>query len=415
MRAIYTCCLGAFVLACGGSTVGSTPDPVADAGPDDSATTPDAVVANYPAFLPDMPRVIASGGPVLKAPSVTPVFFPGFSFPTEMTEMTAKIGASKYWEALTEYGIGPITQSAPIVLTPDLIVPADIGPITDEQIQAWLISRFDGTHAEFGNDPDTTSIYTLFYPAQTVISLQNSKSCQSFGGYHGNVTIKGQLVAYAVIPQCPSFGSQKAVDGVSAVVSHELSEAVTDPFPFDQPAYTQVDQNHFGWMFYLGGGEIGDLCAQFSASLSKPADIGYTVQSNWSNANAKAGHDPCQPAPDGQVYFNSMPALNDKVMSRGASTKGVKVAVGETKVIPVSLYSDAPTSGPWTVTVTSQNRNGTSPFKYALDKSSGQNGDVLNLSITGVTAVSGQSGTSTFVVTSQLGSRRNIWIGLAGN
>ena len=424
MRAVYMLAVGSFasvLVACGGSPAASFADagPTEDAGiTDDAAPADDADLATYPAVKPDMPRVVSGGGAVLKKGSVTPVYLPGFDYVEDLTDFTKKLGATQYWAALGEYGVGQLTQSAPIVLTNDLIVPADIGNITDEQIQAWLIARFDGTHPEFGTTPDPTSVYTLFYPEQTVITLGTGggTSCQSFGGYHNDVTIKGQLVPYAVIPECNQFGALKNVDSVTAVTSHELSEAATDPYPTDDTAYGQVDGDHLAWEFFLGGGEVGDMCAQFSTSIYKPDDLLYVVQNNWSNVQAKAGHNPCQPvAVEGQVYFNASPTFPDKINTRGVFTKGVKVPVGESKTIPLALYSDGPMA-PWTVTATTQSRGGTTaPVTLALDKSTGGNGDILNLTITAKTAITSTSKAVTILITSSSGGRKNTWIGLVGN
>ena len=423
MRAVYICALApvlaSLLLACGGSPSAVTnPGPTDDAGVTDDAAPADdaATVAAFPALKPDMPRVVSGGGPVLKAPIVTPVYLPGFDYVAEMTDFSKKLGATKYWAALGEYGVGPLTMNAPVLLTSDQIVPADIADITDAQIQTWLISRFDGTHPEFGTTPDPNSVYTLFYPPATNITLDTSQSCQSFGGYHSDVTINGQLIPYAVIPDCGAFGSLKGLDAVTTTTSHELSEAATDPYPMDKAAYAQVDGDHLAWEFFLGGGEVGDMCAQFSSSTFKPDDLLYFVQNNWSNAQAKAGHNPCQPvATDGQVYFNASPTFPDKINARGVFTKGVKVPVGQSKTIPLALYSDGPTNGPWTVTASALARGGSSPITLALDKSTGQNGDIINLTITSKTAITSTTKAVTILVTSQLGSRKNTWVGLVGN
>ncbi|HEX7600658.1 MAG TPA: hypothetical protein VF316_03590, partial [Polyangiaceae bacterium] len=195
-------------------------------------------------------------------------------------------------------------------------------------------------------------------------------------------------------------------------------EAATDPYPMDKAAYAQVDGDHLAWEFFLGGGEVGDMCAQFSSSIYKPDDLLYIVQNNWSNAQAKAGHNPCQPvATEGQVYFNASPTFPDKISTRGAFTKGVKVPVGQSKTIPLALYSDGPTNGPWTVTAQALAHGGSggAPVTLALDKSSGQNGDIINLTITAKTAITSTSAAVTILVTSQLGSRKNTWVGLVGN
>src|SRR5206468_11189841 len=118
------------------------------------------------------------------------------------------------------------------------------------------------------------------------------------------------------------------------------------------PGYAQVDDADVAWMFVLGGAETGDMCAQQASSFTKFAELpAYTVQRFWSNASAAAGHDPCVPSLPGEVYFQSAPVLPDMVSLTGLPVplKGVQIPVGQSKVISVDLFSDAPTSGPWTV------------------------------------------------------------------
>lgn len=419
MRVVYTIFLGAFFVACGGSTPDGTPD---SGDQPDAGNQPDVVVPSttYPAFSVDAPQVTNLGGPVLATPKITPVFFPGFDYATQLADFASKIGASAYWAALNEYGVGPLASNTPITLTSADAAPASI---TDGDIKAWLTARFDGTHPEFGSAPDPNVVYTLFYPPTTTIYLTSgpvgdggtgfsSKSCSSFGGYHDDVIINGQMIAYAVLPECPSFGSLTQQDAVTAAASHELSEAATDPYPTDATAYGQVDLDHIGWEFFLGGGEVGDMCAQFGTSYYTPTDLPYVVQRNWSNASAKAGHDPCQPS-DGKAYFNTAPIFPDKVTTRGGvQTRGVLVPVGQSKTIPLDLFSDGPTTGAWQVSAEVRTRGGAAPITATFDTTSGQNGDKLNLTLTSTAAVSSTSHTATLVVTSQLGGRNNVWVGI---
>jgi hypothetical protein len=182
-----------------------------------------------------------------------------------------------------------------------------------------------------------------------------------------------------------------------------------------RPAYSQVDDNHLAWMSFLGGGEIGDMCAQFPTSFYVPTDVGYMVQRTWSNARALAGKDPCQPA-DTTPYFNAMPVFNDMVAVRGGGmTKGVVVPVGMSKPLEIDLFSDSMTAGPWTLTAKVYARGGTSaPITTSFDTTQGQNGDKVNLTITSTAAVTSSTKTATLVVTSTFGARQNVWIGYVG-
>jgi hypothetical protein len=426
MRALYVPFVVLFLVACGSSDNSGVPDAGSDA-----VVQPDINVVetsvSYPAFTIDAPQSANQGGAVLTSPKVQPVFFPGFDYATELTDFTSKVGASMYWSGLSEYKVGAIVSATPITLTSAQIVPADIGNITDAYIQAWLQARFDGTHPEFGTTPDPSTIYTLYYPTATVISLATISmtsdggvsagelSCQSFGGYHDNVTINNVTVAYAVIPECPMFGDLVGVNVITATSSHELAEASSDPFPSSTPAYSQVDENHFAWQSFLGGGEIGDLCAQFPTSFYVPTDLGYMVQRTWSNARATAGADPCQPS-DGTPYFNSMPVFNDTVAIRGGGmSPGIVVPVSSSKPLTIDLFSDSATSGPWTLTAQVYGRGGAAaPITLAFDNATGSNGTQVNLTVTSTGALTSTTKTATLVVTSTLGTRQNIWIGYVG-
>ncbi len=430
MRALYTLIflVPAALFACSGDDSANSDagnDAQSDVTPDVDLT-PDAS-STYPAFKVDAPQVVSLGGPVLKTPKVQPVYFPGFDYATQMTDFTSKIGASSYWAALTEYGVGAITSATPIALTSGQIDPADIGTITDAYIQSWLQARFDGSHPEFGTTPDPNTIYALFYPPQTAIylggvptdggvpdggPLGGQKSCTSFGGYHGEVVIQNQHIPYAVLPECPTFGSYTGVDVATTTASHELSEAATDPLTTSNIAYGQEDDNHLAWEFFLGGGEIGDMCAQFPSSFYVPSDFKHVVQRNWSDTSAKAGHDPCVPA-DTTPYFNSMPVFPDTVTTfGGAQTKGLNVPVGTPKVLEIDLFSDAPTSGPWKVAAQALTRTGNAPVTLSFDQTTGSNGDTLHLTVTSTAAFTNKSKTATLVITSTLGVRENLWIGM---
>jgi hypothetical protein len=219
------------------------------------------------------------------------------------------------------------------------------------------------------------------------------------------------------MPRCAKFGGLTGIDAVTATTSHELIEAATDPFPNDQTnaGYAQVDDNHIIWQFVLGGGEVGDMCAQNQDSFFKQPDIGNYVQRTWSNAQAAAGHNPCQPSA-GLPYFNSMPVLTDKVTVGGQlTTKGVTIPVGQSKTVEVDLFSDANTGAPWNVTAidAAQLQQQPAELSFSWDKTSGQNGQKLYLTIK--VLKQSQYGAESFLIESQLGTQSSVWIGLVGN
>jgi hypothetical protein len=426
--------LGAFAMTlfsgCNGNSLNSM-------GPPDMAEAPDltpavmppdlgdnGMVSNmYPAPHPDAPQVANNGGPVLSAPVFVPVFFANDDATQKaaLEDYVSKVGATNYWTAIgKEYGVGPATSTKPVELTET--APATID---DGAIQTWLAGKLNANDMAWPANTANT-VYILHYPTGTTITLQGQggaqSSCQSFGGYHSNTSLDAMhgsaKVAYAVIPRCSGFGAMGVVDTATAAESHEMIEASTDPYPQDNPAYGQVDDAHLYWMFALGGGEVGDMCAQDPAAFTKFDGLSYTVQRSWSNASAAAGHDPCVPLLTKEVYFNAAPELPDMISLGGLGgfqTTGVSVPVGMSKTIDLDLFSDGPTGGPWTVSVKDYQSlmgGASGNFTFALDRTQGQNGEKLHLTINSIKATQYNAGI--FVVISKLNGQTHFWFGLIG-
>ena len=376
----------------------------------------------YPAKHAAAPKIITNGGPILKAAKIYPVFFPGEdpTIVSSVTDFYNKIGPSTYWTAaVSEYGVGAASAMPAIQL--GVADPAP-GNTSDDQIQTWLASKLNANDPAFPT-PDANTIIALNYPAGTSIDLQGSKSCGSFLGYHTNVTLDaahGNMdVAYLVIPRCTQQQTgMNELDAVTDTGSHELVEGATDPYPQTNGAYGQVDNNHIYWLFALGGGENGDMCAQNFDSAYKDPQIGYVVQRSWSNKAATASHNPCVPAAPG-AYFNSVPLLNDTINlnlggGQAVKLKGVKIPVGSTGVVELDLFSDAKT-GPWTVEAHDLNEfmGGAPTLQFSFDATGGQNGQKLHLSITPTKA--NQYKSEVFFIVSNQGNKQNSWIGIVGN
>lgn len=417
---------GLLLAACGSTTseaAKAAPEPAAtatpsveetpDAGPELDRGAPSDV---YPAPHPEMPQVVNAGGPVLKTPRIVPIFFKGDPLKADIIDFASKVGSSKYWAATTaEYGVGAATVGNSIELTET--PPAEI---TAEEVEDFLRTKLDGTHAEFGSI-DANAIYTIYYPASTTIVLdegggfgsQSAKSCESFGGYHDSTAVGTKFLAYAVIPECPEFGGLIGIDAVTSTSSHEWIEAATDPHPSSDPAFSSVDADHVAWAFLLGGAETADMCAQDEDSFFTSSEVGYSVQRSWSNAAAKGSHDPCVPAASNGPYFNSAPVLPDAIKLDGTPSKGVKIPVGETRTIEVDLFSDGPTGGPWTVRAQALDFAGTKTLDIKLDRDRGQNGEKLYMTIKAVAASPYKA--SMFMISSRLGERRTSWVGIVAN
>jgi hypothetical protein len=128
------------------------------------------------------------------------------------------------------------------------------------------------------------------------------------------------------------------------------------------------------------------MCETAKASF-QPLLGTYWVQRTWSNVSAAAGHDPCVPVM-ATPYVEAMTNLPDISIDDGQggafTTRGVTVPVGQSKTVEVDLYADAPTAD-WTVVPVDavSTFEKTSPeLSFQLDRTTGNNGDKLQLTIT---------------------------------
>jgi hypothetical protein len=403
---------------------GTTHKPDAGTAPDGAVSKEAAAEAapidtNYPASHPPMPTVASGGGRTVANPVIIPITFPADPSQSDIVAFTSGIGATTFWSTIvSQYGVGAATSGTPVILTTDE-EPAGTGGTIDDMngIQPWLQTQIASGALMGTNGPNT--IYAVYFPAGTTITLEGAQSCQSFGGYHNNFMTSdtGENVTYAIVPRCGTFetasGTLSGLDAITGPASHEYLEAVTDPDPSSDDAYSGVDNNDFIWELTLGGGEIGDMCAQFPGSFYKPSDFAYTVQRSWSNSAALASHDPCQPSLPGEVYFNAVGALPSIDLGGGIGpTTAISIPIHTSKILEVDLYSDGPTSGPWTVSAidAAEIMGQPAALTFSWDKTTGENGDKLHLTITSI-ANPAQKGEA-FVIESKLGSTTNAWIGL---
>ena len=163
------------------------------------------------------------------------------------------------------------------------------------------------------------------------------------------------------------------------------------------PAWSQVDNQHIFWELALGGGEIGDMCAQDPASFVKFQPFNYVVQRVWSNAAAMAGNDPCVPdlpadvyfngsneMEGAETYFNAAPVLPDTINLGQFQFVGINIPVGQTKPVTLDLFSTASTDGPFRVDVWDFNAlmGGTAMLDFTMKNGDvGMNGDQLTVDV----------------------------------
>ena len=149
--------------------------------------------------------------------------------------------------------------------------------LSDGQVQTELLAQIQAGSLPKNN---LNTLYMIYFPPGYTITLDGSKSCQSFGAYHfaTSTTVAKSNVFYGVMPDCGY-----TFDDTTIVSSHEYAEATTDaiPTPGSNPAYPQAWND-------ANGNEIGDLCEGTSGTLTAKKNT-YLVQEIFLNSTNACG------------------------------------------------------------------------------------------------------------------------------
>ncbi len=366
--------------------------------------------ASFDANHPRAPQVVTLGGPTLSMPVFISITFPGDDMRDQVEDFVDSVGCTDYWRAVaSDYGVGQgvggphtrLPESAPT-------------SIDDAQIQQWLASKIK-SEPNFPQ-PDANTLYVIFYPAGTTITLQGEQSCQRFGGYHNSAAVGAKDVPYAVIPRCESFGNLSGIDAVTGTTSHELIEAVTDPAPEQKPAYAIPENDGIGFAI-AAGGEVGDMCEFKSDAFFQPSSYPFTVQRSWANKAGFALADPCQPSLPG-AYFSAAAKLTQFVsfdIGFGPQqARGVKLPLGQQTSIDIAAFANGSVPS-WTITTydSAQLRGQPPELGLSLSKTVVSDGDIVHLAITRKKA--SPFGVSAFGIVSSDGSRQAFSWHLVGD
>ncbi len=280
------------------------------------------------------PQAVYGGGPVLSAPNVVTVTFPGNGFASDLASFGAKIASSSYWTSITSdltcggaspcIGPGPAGSAAvsPVAIGSsyaDFAGPGGPGNTLQPFLEAVIAAL------PSSQQPQANSLYVFYVPPSTTLSLDGEQGCTSFGGYHNTMMVGGNQVVYAIVLDCGPRETLSEEQAVTFAASHEILEAASDPIISTTSAMSgyALDpnlQSSYPWLT-LSLSELGDLCVDF---LSLGEDIatenGFSVQRMWSVANAATGTmDPCVPS-NGEVYFNGFPTVSAVIVDVGKST-----------------------------------------------------------------------------------------------
>jgi hypothetical protein len=399
------------------SNVNRTNDSGAGENDGSSSTLSDGGTTTTPAdagAFPALPQVVTLGGPTMKTPKVLPIFYSTDANISAVKEFLQELTTTTFWSQTTsEYGIGPISILAPVMIT----TPAP-STISDNDIAASVATNTTGSNPPWGA-VDSDTIYMFVLPNGTVEEDSGGACCTGYDGYHDETPVGSINVPYAVSCACPQFDGPDVsnIDQLTVAMSHELVESSTDPFPNSAPAYSETDENDYVWSLVTGG-ELADMCEYNADSYALPAGAKHMVQSSWSNAAAKAFKKPCVPIASSEKlpYFSAAAVLTDSLEVEHNKTLGVQIPIGQSKTIDVPLYATGPTSGPWMVSVWDyEDLSGNTPTStVTLDKSTGSSGDVLHLTITPIASDPTFKGEA-FLIFSDLGDQETMTIGYVGN
>jgi hypothetical protein len=332
--------------------------------------------------VPPLPQVPNQGGPLLKKLQLVTVSFGGYAFEQQIQAFGDWVLGSAWLPAVGhDYGVG----TGGVHLAKVVIADAPATMLSRPDVEQLLANRIlDGTLPA----PTDGILYMVYFPPSVTLTLDSTaRSCQDFAGYHAEAqTQQGVKFPFAAVPTC--FGTSGTGDqaAIEAVASHELIEALTDPFPDSAPGYVISDSSN-PWFIEP---EIADLCTTLVLDES-----GHRVQRIWSNSAAAAGQQPCIPAATGVPYFNT-------------STPGpmLIVAPGSTTTVELLGYASSPVSD-WTLDVSHTFGFDTAPLLGRTQLNDGQK-TTLTLSVPTGTPAGSLGGV--FLLSTQMGADPGRWI-----
>jgi hypothetical protein len=384
--------LGAGCSASGSSGAGLATDAGADASPLDAGVDappppPEQDPNVYPAthHLLPLARNVA-GGPVLYAPEIVTVTFAGDAMRDELRAFDDTLVTLDWWRAVARsYAIDP-GRSAGYVELPDTVSgktldnQADIMPLIQKLVIAGTLPT-----------PTSQTIYVIYLPAATTVTLNGDVSCQGLGGFHDSVPVKHNAggptvadVAYAVLPRCTN-----TKDAITYAASHEIIEAATDPHPSEagNTSYYLID--NIAWSG-AGGAEVADMCT----AKTRVTASGYALTRSWSNDAALASKDPCQPSDPGVYFYGAaLDTETASVVDQAGSHQSdgfVTLARGATKTVYAVVFSEAALPGELSLVV-GKRTSSTDPTTVApitkgvgadLSRTTAHNGQVVALTLT---------------------------------
>ena len=277
-----------------------------------------------------LPIVTDQQGRVLANADLVTVTFPGYAFAERVKSFGDWVLGSAWLRTVCpEYGCGARSHTSR-ELTEE--APATASPETIAAMLARLVTA--GTLPA----PSDDTLYLVYFPATTAMTTNPGPTgCDGGSAFHGSARIGGRLVPYTGVADCTAHASSKSMfpmltpaEMIEEASSHEIVEAITDPFFPPTPSFL-LDDFESPW-FQLGG-EVADWCTGFTTR-----EGGHVLTRVWSNEQARRGGDPCLPAAAGATYFNAAPP----------ESKTLSVPRGGSIDVPITGWSTSPVE-PWSI------------------------------------------------------------------
>ena len=310
-----------------------------------ATTTPYAVTAlcaKYPAVSPATPKITTMPGAsgtaqVIASPTIVPVYISTGSLATgnESNDATYlnQLVNSQEWGLLGQYGVGTGTVDTAVTVNPGswgsghTVTSADLTTILqDVQSQGVTLTA--------------STVLTVYLPSGVYVNpVVNGGT-----GYTGTVASGSTNVPFALVADNSSNGQYIAMDSVYWEAEAGIVNDVTN-----------ADGNGYAWMSANPDLWLGTSVTQQSTSFENDAtsigvgtvcmsvDGAGPIQATdistgdimpiWSQSDAAAGHNPCQPNAD--FYDNTQP--NPTVTLSDSSTPFVGIVAQGTTAVTGTL------------------------------------------------------------------------------
>lgn len=247
-----------------------------------------------------LPRVEYQGGPFIRRPRIVTITFAGDDphLVAHLERFGDRVTRTSWWRAVTDGYcvsgdcIGEGRDGVHVRV--DTVLP----PKTRAVDVATLLTR----EIAAGRVPvDEDTVLLVYLPQGVALSdaLVTGYCGEGPRAFHRALRLETGPVPYAVIPRCVQGRA------ITAIASHELLEAVTNPDPsFRGFAFTRRPETSG---FAAAGLEPVDACGLLTLDRHHVREGEFVLQRAWSNRAASAGEDPCVPAA-GRAYRALVPA-----------------------------------------------------------------------------------------------------------